>query len=98
RFSRDWSSDVCSSDLNTEPSDHWVVDASYFRLKNVQLGYTLPRSLTDRAGLRRMRLYVGGTNLFTRSDLTEWGTDAETVTGRTEIGRASCRERVVAPR
>lgn len=69
---------------NTEPSDHWVIDASYFRLKNVQLGYTLPQSLTDRAGLRRMRLYVGGTNLFTRSDLTEWGTDAETVTGRTD--------------
>lgn len=69
---------------NTEPADHWVIDASYLRLKNVQLGYTLPPSLTENLGLRRTRIFIGGTNLLTFSELTDWGTDAETVTGRTD--------------
>lgn len=46
-------------------SDLYLFDASYARLKNVQLGYTLPAKLTQRAHIQRARLYVTGQNLLT---------------------------------
>ena len=52
---------------NYEKSDKWVRDASYCRLKNVVLGYTLPESLTKKMKIGSLRLYVSGQNLFTIS-------------------------------
>lgn len=40
-------------------------DASYLRLRTLTLGYTLPRAITSRAHIERLRFYVTGTNLFT---------------------------------
>ena len=73
-----------NSNKNSEPSEWWVESASYLRLKNVQLGFTVPDRIGSRAGLGRMRVFAGGTNLFTISGLNEWGIDAETVTGRSD--------------
>ncbi len=39
-------------------------DASYIRLSNVTLGYTLPKNWTEKVKLSRVRLYVSGDNLF----------------------------------
>ena len=50
---------------NKDASSRFVDDASYLRLKNLQLGYTLPRQITMKAGIERLRLYVGGSNLLT---------------------------------
>jgi TonB-linked SusC/RagA family outer membrane protein len=49
----------------------WVQDASYVKLRNAQLGYTLPTSMTERLNVDRMRIYVSGLNLltFTAQDL-----------------------------
>lgn len=49
------------------PSDFYLEDGSYMRLKNITLGYTLPKSLLSRAGLRNnnVRFYVSGENLLT---------------------------------
>ena len=49
---------------NTTPSDFWLVSGDYLRLKNVELGLTLPRSRLERLRIRNARLYVGGFNLF----------------------------------
>jgi TonB-linked SusC/RagA family outer membrane protein len=54
----------------------WVEDASYVRLKNIQLGYNLPVSLTKRANIKSLRLFVSATNLITITDYT--GYDPET--------------------
>lgn len=48
-------------------SDKWVRDASYSRLKNVVLGYTLTNSLTKRIGIEGLRFYLSGQNLLTIS-------------------------------
>ena len=48
-------------------SDFYVEDGSYLRLQNMQLGYTLPASLTEKATMRDVRVYVAATNLFTLS-------------------------------
>ncbi len=53
--------------LNTNAvfSDYYVEDGSYIRLRNVQLGYTFPRTLTERIGAKKVRLYVAANNLLT---------------------------------
>ena len=51
--------------LNTRASDRWLESGNFLRLKNVQLGYTLPLSLTKKAGISRVRFYLSGQNLLT---------------------------------
>lgn len=54
-----------TDDLNNNDrmdSDRWVDNASYFRLRNLQLGFTLPKGYL---GTTNTRIYVSGTNLFT---------------------------------
>jgi TonB-linked SusC/RagA family outer membrane protein len=59
-------------------STRWLEDGSYLRLKNLQIGYTIPKILTDRMkGVGSLRFYVTGQNLFTITDYT--GYDPEVV-------------------
>ncbi|GHT73432.1 SusC/RagA family TonB-linked outer membrane protein [Bacteroidia bacterium] len=44
-------------------------NAAYLRLKNVELGYTLPHKITEKAGIKNLRLYVNGYNLLTFTGL-----------------------------
>lgn len=50
---------------NTLFSDFYIEDGSYFRIKNIQLGYTLPEALSRKAGMKKFRIYGSVTNLFT---------------------------------
>jgi hypothetical protein len=49
-------------------SDRWVEDGSYMRLKNIQLGYTLPLQKWNFNLIKRAQLYVSGQNLITLTD------------------------------
>jgi TonB-linked SusC/RagA family outer membrane protein len=53
-------------------STRYLDDASYLRLKNFTLGYTLPESLSNRFFVERLRIYVGGTNIWTLTDYSGW--------------------------
>lgn len=46
-------------------SDLYILDGSYLRLKNITLGYTLPKTITSKAGIEKLRVYVTGQNLLT---------------------------------
>jgi TonB-dependent starch-binding outer membrane protein SusC len=46
-------------------SDFYIEDGDFFRVKTLQLGYTLPKSLLQRVKLNKCRLYISGNNLFT---------------------------------
>ena len=48
----------------------WVEDASYTRLKNITLAYSLPASIISKIGMSKLRAYVTGTNLLTITDYT----------------------------
>jgi len=48
-------------------SDLFRFDGAYARLKNIQLGYTLPSELTTRAGIKKARIYINAQNLLTLS-------------------------------
>ncbi|MCK9160464.1 MAG: SusC/RagA family TonB-linked outer membrane protein, partial [Bacteroidaceae bacterium] len=49
---------------NYAMSDFWLFNGRYIRLKNLTFGYTLPTELTQKAAIKRMRLYVSGNDLF----------------------------------
>lgn len=50
---------------NARVSDRFVEDGSYLRLKNIQLGYTLPSKLMQKVAIRELRLYISAQNLLT---------------------------------
>lgn len=50
---------------NGVASTWWLRNASFLRLKSVELGYTLPASITRKIGIEKFRVYVNGNNLFT---------------------------------
>lgn len=64
---------------NFAMSSFWLRDASYLRLKNVQLGYTFPKAWTERLSMQNLRLFFTGTNLVTFTDVEEF--DPERPTG-----------------
>ncbi len=51
------------------PNDHFMQNGAYLRLKNLQLGYTIPKSLTQKIKIENVKIYVSGENLFTFTDL-----------------------------
>lgn len=50
---------------NSQSSTWWLRDASFVRLKSMELGYTFPRNLTKHIGVEKLRIYANGNNLFT---------------------------------
>ena len=50
---------------NFYTSDRYLQNAAYMRIKNIQLGYTLPVGLTSAWGLNRVRFYISAENLYT---------------------------------
>lgn len=59
-------------DLNNNGriSTWWIEDASFLRLRNLQLGVTLPAELTQRINVKNVRIYIGGENLLTFTKYT----------------------------
>lgn len=75
---------VQGDNVNWQSSDLYVYDGSYLRLKNIQLGYTLPAALTQKVFISSLRFYVAAENLFT---FTKYhGFDPEISSGRTSLG------------
>lgn len=50
---------------NNRMSDRYIEDGSFIRIQNVKLGYTLPRALTQRVRIERMKVYLNAQNLAT---------------------------------
>ncbi len=61
---------------STFANDFWLKDGKYLRLKNLQFGYNFNESISSKVGMSSIRLYVGGTNIFTLSNLQS-GIDPE---------------------
>lgn len=69
---------------NWRSSDLWVEDGAYFRLKNIQLGYTFPKHWTRKIFISNLRIYVSGENVLTFTKYT--GFDPEIASGGTSLG------------
>lgn len=60
--------DGSGSNPNNVISDFWVKSGAYMRLKNLVIGYTLPKNLLQKGKVDNVRFYVSGQNLFTVSN------------------------------
>lgn len=65
-----------SKSNNYATSNYWMFNGSYFRLKNITLGYTLPKTWTQKASIDRVRFYMSGSDLFCLSNFPD-GWDPE---------------------
>ncbi len=50
---------------NTQLSDFWMKSAAYLRIKNIQIGYVVPRNILQGLGVSSLRIYLSGENLYT---------------------------------
>lgn len=50
---------------NNYDSNYWMQNASYLKMRNLQVGYTLPKDIITKIGLSHLRVYFSGDNLFT---------------------------------
>lgn len=57
---------------NLQPSTYWQRNMSFLRLKNVEIGYTLPKNIYKRLGVSSIRVYAQGVNLLTFSKFKLW--------------------------
>lgn len=72
---------------NRQVQTRYLQDASYIRLKNLQLGYTLPVSWSQKINIQKLRFYVSGENLLTITKMADMF-DPETVNGGSNNGNA----------
>ena len=66
---------------NQIASTFWQKDMSFLRLKNAELGYTLPKKWVRKAGLGTVRIYLQGVNLLTFSSFKLWDPELESSYG-----------------
>lgn len=66
---------------NYQPSTLYLRNASYIKLKNAEIGYTLPEHWSRRLGIEKIRLFVNGTNLLTFDHLKIVDPEADSGTG-----------------
>jgi TonB-linked SusC/RagA family outer membrane protein len=64
-----------SENNNFQDSDYFLEDGSYLRMKNLQLGYTLPERISQKLHISTCRIWIGGTDLLTFTSYT--GIDPE---------------------
>ena len=80
-YSFNSSSDIPRLDLDdpngngVDNSDRFLEDGSYLRLKNVQLGFTIPQRWADRLSIQSCRFYIGANNLVTWTDYKGYNPD-----------------------
>lgn len=61
------------------PSSFWIRNGAYLRLKNISVGYTLPKAWFDEIGIERVQIYGNATNLFEISGLEEHDPEQKTL-------------------
>jgi TonB-linked SusC/RagA family outer membrane protein len=70
---------------NLRPSDWWTEDGSYLRLRNITLGYSIPKEWISRMGagnvFTRIRIYLAAQNLFTITKYTGYDPELSTQSG-----------------
>jgi TonB-dependent starch-binding outer membrane protein SusC len=66
----------------------YIENGAFLRLRNVQLGYTLPSRLSDKAGMSRARIYVSAQNLFTVTDYSGYDPEVGSATIGTRVQTA----------
>lgn len=69
---------LLNTNKNQQYQTKYLQNAAYMRLKNLQIGYTLPRKIVQKMGVQNLRFFASGENLLTITDLVKFF-DPETI-------------------
>ena len=69
---------IGTNNNNNQNSSFWMANGRYMRLKNLEIGYTLPKHIIQKMAMQNMRVYLSGVNLFTFSPFKLWDPDLQT--------------------
>ncbi|MEO8962712.1 MAG: TonB-dependent receptor [Ginsengibacter sp.] len=72
---------------NREPQSKYVLNAAYLRLRNLQLGYTLPTDISKKVAIQKARVFVSGGNLVTIKSLPKDVDPEQTIIGEDGYNR-----------
>ncbi len=61
-----------------QSSSYWVEDGSFWRLKNIRLGYTFPRQLVNKVGISNLRIYCNLENVYVHTDYSNYDPENST--------------------
>ena len=75
------SSETETMDISGFHSTFWLKDASFVRLKTLELSYTVPEDLLSKAKIKSMRIFINGNNLFTIDKLKWYDPEGARTTG-----------------
>jgi len=68
---------IYADDRNSKASDFWLEDASYLRIKYLEVGYTVPKELTNSWGIGGLRIYIAAENLLTITEYSGYDPSVE---------------------
>ena len=77
---------VSDPNFNARVSDRFVEDGSYFRIKNVQIGYSIPNSLINQLKIDKIRFYLSAQNLWTITNYSGLDPEIGATNGALDIG------------
>jgi hypothetical protein len=63
-------------------NDFWFRSSDYIRLKNLEIGYTVPQQFGERFGISNLRFYANGLNLLTWDKLKVYDPESNSATGQ----------------
>lgn len=66
-----------TSSNNGKTSDFWIHDVRFLRLKNAELGYSLPKEILEKVSISKARFFVSASNLFSIDNVSKYGIDPE---------------------
>lgn len=66
-----------TSSNNGKTSDFWIHDVRFLRLKNAELGYSLPKKILEKVSITKARFFVSASNLFSIDNVSKYGIDPE---------------------
>ena len=77
---------VTNGGHNYRVSDHYLEDGNFFRLRNISLGYTLPASMLSQVKITKFRVYVSGTNIWTKQNYSGYSPEFPNGNSPFEVG------------
>lgn len=67
--------------VNNRASDFWLQDMSFFKLKTVEVGYTFTGERLEKSGIKNLRLYLNGFNMFSFDKVKHYDPETVSYTG-----------------
>lgn len=93
-YPRPWNMSNETNAFNMRPQDRYLLNMAYLRIKNISFGYTLPEAVSNKAYIKRARIYASMENFVTFNKLRGLPLDPEVIPGATAFSNWGNSSRV----